>query len=63
MSDDQLRKAVASIEDAMALIDRLHRRVLELEAEVAILRGTLERQAAPEEPTRYEHDVPPSAPR
>ncbi len=42
----------------------LHRRIEVLERTVALLRGTLAR--LPDEgdaPTRYEHDVAPSAPR
>jgi len=60
--DADLRRTVQAIDDAMALIDALHRRVLELEAEVALLRGAMA-EPSPETPTQITHDVPPSAPR
>jgi hypothetical protein len=54
------------------IIERLHRaetdigllqmRVLTLEAELALLRGSLA-QPEPETPTQITHDVPPDAPR
>jgi hypothetical protein len=44
-------------------IERLRARVLELEAENAILRGTLSRYDAPDDQPIIVHDVPPDAPR
>lgn len=47
------------------VLDELHRRLLELEAAIGMLRGSLERARAeaPETPTQITHDVPPDAPR
>jgi hypothetical protein len=42
-------------------IDRLCKRVAELEAAAAVTLGTLA-QPTPDEPARYTHDLPPSAP-
>ncbi len=48
--------------EALAEIERLRIRILELETEQAIAHGTLA-QPTPDEPATYVHDVPPNAPR
>ena len=52
----------ARLPEALAEIERLRARILELEAEQAITHGTLA-QPAPDEPATIVHDVPPNAPR
>jgi hypothetical protein len=47
--------------EALAEIERLRARIIELEAEHAITHGTLA-QPTPDEPATYVHDVKPSAP-
>lgn len=69
--DDDLRQAVASIDAAMVLLQRMHReneklrdRVIELEAMVTLLRGSANwMQPAPDTPTPITHNLPPDAPR
>ena len=51
-----------SLPEALAEIERLRARILELEAEQAITHGSLA-QPTPDEPATYVHDVPPNAPR
>jgi cell division septum initiation protein DivIVA len=67
--DDALRQAVASIDDAMALLQQMHREneelralITELEAELALLRGSLARPD-PDEPAQITHNHPSDAPR
>jgi hypothetical protein len=55
MSGDQL-------ENQRLEIERLRDRIVELEAELALLRGSLA-QPTSETLTEYTHDVPPDAPR
>jgi hypothetical protein len=52
---------IPSLAEAMAGIRRLRARVVELEAELAVIAGTL---AKPwdDGPARYTHNLPPSAP-
>lgn len=50
-----------SLAEALAEIERLRARILELEAELAITHGSLTRPE-PDEPATYVHDVKPSAP-
>jgi cell division protein FtsB len=69
--DDDLRQAVASIDDAMAFIGQMHReneelraRIVELEAMVTLLRGSINwMQPAPDTPMQITHNLPPDAPR
>lgn len=53
--------AIPSLTEAMVENRRLRARILELEAELAATRGTLE-HPTPGEPTRITHNIPPSAP-
>ena len=52
---------VPSLAEALAEIRRLQARVLALEAAAAYAFGTLEKPTD-DEPARYTHDLPPSAP-
>jgi hypothetical protein len=52
---------IPSLAEAMAEIRRLRARVAELETAAAVTLGTLA-QPTPDEPARYTHNVPPSAP-
>jgi hypothetical protein len=52
---------IPSLAEAMAEIRRLRARVAELETAAAVTFGTLA-QPTPDEPARYTHDLPPSAP-
>ena len=51
----------ATLLEAMAEIERLRARIAELESHAAVTFGTLERPTE-DEPARYMHNVPPSAP-
>ena len=44
-------------------IERLRARVTALEAEIALMRGTLSRSHEPDDQPIIVHDVPPDAPR
>ena len=50
------------LEFALAEIERLRARIAELEADLAILRGSLAPHPADDEPVRFTHNVPPNAP-
>jgi hypothetical protein len=52
---------IPSLAEAMAEIRRLRARIAELETAAAVTFGTLA-QPTPDEPARYTHDLPPSAP-
>jgi hypothetical protein len=52
---------IPSLAEAMAEIRRLRARIAELETAAAVTLGTLA-QPTPDEPARYTHDLPPSAP-
>jgi hypothetical protein len=52
---------IPSLAEAMAEIRRLRARIAELETAAAVTLGTLA-QPTPDEPARYTHNVPPSAP-
>jgi hypothetical protein len=52
---------IPSLAEAMAEIRRLRARIAELETELAVIAGTLA-QPTDDEPARYTHDLPPSAP-
>ena len=52
-----------NVTDLLAEITRLRARITELEAEIATMRGSLAPHPADDEPTRFTHDVAPSAPR
>lgn len=56
-----MTEPIPSLAEAMAEIRRLRARIEAMEAEVAIARGTLAKPVE-DEPPRYEHHVPPSAP-
>jgi BMFP domain-containing protein YqiC len=64
---DVAHAARAAIEAALNRLwadnDALHQRVLELEAELALLRGSPGSSPTSETLTEYTHDVPPDAPR
>ena len=67
MSDDRVPlndgAAVGLLHETLEENDRLRARVLELEAELAVMRGTLSRYDAPDDQPIITHDVPPDAPR
>ena len=49
--------------DALDETERLRARITVLEAELALLRGSVAPRPAEDEPAVYAHDVPPNAPR
>jgi BMFP domain-containing protein YqiC len=51
-----------AVTECLAELDRLRARIAELEAELATMRGSMAPPPAPDEPTRYVHNVPPDAP-
>jgi hypothetical protein len=57
MTDDP----IPSLAEAMAEIRRLRARIAEMETAAAVTLGTLA-QPTDDEPARYTHDLPPSAP-
>jgi hypothetical protein len=46
-----------------AMNQRLRARIYELEAELALMRGSMAPTPQPDEPATITHDVPPNAPR
>ena len=53
-----------SLPEALAEIERLRARIIELEAAAAVTHGTLAQPTlTPDEPTTIVHDVAPNAPR
>jgi uncharacterized coiled-coil protein SlyX len=52
-----------NVAELLAEIDRLRARVAALEAELAVMRGSLAPHPADDEPGNYTHDVKPNAPR
>ena len=54
---------ITPVGEALAEIERLRARIRELEADLALLRGSLAPHPADDEPTRFIHDVKPNAPR
>jgi hypothetical protein len=67
MSDDRVPlndgDAIGLLYETLEENDRLRARVLALEAEVAVMRGTLARHGAPDDQPMIIHDVPGNAPR
>ena len=60
MTDD----TPTSLPEALAEIERLRARIIELEAAAAVTHGTLEQPTpTPDEPMTIVHDVAPNAPR
>ena len=54
---------ITPVAECLAEIERLRARIRELEADLALLRGSLAPHPADDEPGNYTHDVAPSAPR
>lgn len=62
MNNGATNDDIPSLAEAMEEIRRLRARIVALESEIAMLRGTLA-QPQPDEPATITHDVPPNAPR
>ena len=60
---DRLRELTEAWTALQAQNEWLHARITELEAELAMLRGTVARQVEDDRPAVIHHDVPPNAPR
>ena len=52
-----------NVSELLAEIERLRARITELEAELAVMRGSLAPHPADDEPGNYTYDVAPNAPR
>jgi uncharacterized coiled-coil protein SlyX len=52
-----------NVAELIAEIERLRARVAALEAELAVMRGSLAPHPADDEPARYTYNVQPNAPR